>query len=240
MKKSLIQLIIIFGFLTIAVSQILAVTVTPTQEVTNESSETPTPTVVDKEIQQLKDKVASKISEELKNSKAVAGVVTNINSLDLSITTDDKTEYEVKLDEALTKYYQVAGAVTKELAKYDLKKGDYIIVTGPQFDKSVNANVIYVDEKYIVGSGKIAEVNQSDYSIKVVTEDKENFIFDIQTSTTQQMLNIKSLDIEKIGFSKFKEGDTIHFVFKKSDLLINKTRFDVLKILIIPQEYFQK
>ena len=40
-------------------------------------------------------------------------------------------------------------------------------------------------------------------------------------------------------FNFFIEN-SINFVFKKSDLLINKTRFDVLKILIIPQEYFQK
>lgn len=201
---------------------------------------TVTPTPVDNALQELKEKVESKISEKLKNTKAVAGVVTKVDKSNLTIETDNKDTYDIKLDDTLTNYYQISGTSTKELEKEDIEKGDYIIVTGPQFDKSINANVIYVDEKYIVGSGKITEVNKDDYSIKVLTEDKETYTLDIQTKTQQQIVNIKTLELERIGFSKLKEGDTIHFIFIKSDPLGKEVRFDAEKILIIPQEYFLK
>jgi hypothetical protein len=54
------------------------------------------------------------------------------------------------------------------------------------------------------------------------------------------MLNSKTGEIEKTGFSKIKEADVIHFVVKKSSEEKEKNRYPTSKILIIPQEYFVK
>jgi hypothetical protein len=176
----------------------------------------------------------------MKNSKAVSGVVTKTGDKSLIIESDDAETIEIKLDDTLTNFYQISGTAAKEIKKEVIKSGTYVIATGPQFDNSINANVIFVDEKYIVNSGKISAVNKSDFSLEVVTNDKETITLDVQSSTTQQIINIKTLAAEKIGFSKYKEGDTIHFIVKRTNLLVDETRFDGVKILIIPQEFFLK
>lgn len=212
-------------------------TVTVTPKVTKTAS--PSAAVVEKEVQQLKEKVAA-ITERKKNQKAVAGTITAVNDKSIAISTEDNGNLEVKIDETITQFYQIAGATKKEIKKDAFKKDNYVIVTGPLQDRTITANAIYIDEKYVAMSGKITEVNKGDFSIKVATQDKETYTLDIQSKTTQQIINIKTLALEKTGFTKLKEGDTIHFVIKKSSEDAKKTRFDAHKIVVIPQEYFQK
>jgi hypothetical protein len=46
--------------------------------------------------------------------------------------------------------------------------------------------------------------------------------------------------MEKSGFSKIKEGDTVHFVVKKTGEEKELNRYSAQKILVIPQEFFIK
>ena len=101
------------------------------------------------------------------------------------------------------------------------------------------ASSIFVDESYIVESGKITEVNKDSYSVKVMNSAKEIFTLDVEFYTKQLILNIKTLELERTGFSKIKEGDYAHFVVKRG-ININDNKYSVQKILIIPQEYFIK
>lgn len=239
-QKTIILFAAVLAFSSISVqAQSPTTTLTPVVTVTTTKTTT-TPTPVDDTLQHLKEKVASKISEKMKNSKAVSGVVTKMGDKSVIIKTDDAETIEIKLDDALTNYYQISGVSTKEIKKDVIEEGTYVIATGPQFDNSINANVIYVDEKYMVRSGKISAVNKTDFSLEVVTNDKETITLDVQTGTTQQIINIKTLAAEKIGFSKYKEGDTIHFIVKRTKPLEDETRFDGVKILVIPQEFFLK
>jgi hypothetical protein len=235
MKKNIINLFIFGLFLTLVVSssaQTVTVTVEPTT--TTSSAET-------KEIQNLKDKIATKVAElQKENQKAIAGVVLSNKDGLVMLKSNDEIEYEVKIDDTLTKIYQIIGAQKKEVKFSDVKKDSYIIVTGPLIDKTVTANFIYLDEQYIVKAGKITDVNSDDYYIKVTTTEKDNYTLDIETTTTSQMLNIKTLTPEKIGFSKIKEGDTIHFVVRKTGKEEEPNRYSASKILIVPQEYFMK
>ena len=208
----------------------------------------PTKSIEDKEIQTLKEKIATKVAElREKNSKAISGIVQEINSAKtvIKVKTWREEYFEVKVDPDLTKFYQISGNQKKEVKSVAVKKGSYIIVTGLIKDKSVEANFIYLDELFIVGLGKVTEVNKEDFFISAITTDKENYTLDVESFTKQQMLNIKSLNIENVGFSKIKEGDTIHFVIKKTESNLAITakelnRFSTQKILIIPQEYFIK
>jgi len=69
--------------------------------------------------------------------------------------------------------------------------------------------------------------------------DKTVYTLSIETSTKQQIVNIKTLETERIGFSKIKEGDSIHFVVKVNGDEKNN-EYSTEKILIVPQEYFMK
>lgn len=199
----------------------------------------PSAEVTKTEITDLKEKIATKVAElRKKNQKAIAGRITAIKGSTITIKTADDTEYEIKVDSDLTKAYLI-GTTKKDIKVSDLKVGLYIITTGPILDKTVDANYIYQDESFTVLSGKITEINKDDFSIKVLTTDKDTYTLDIENSTNQTLMDIKTLALDKIGFSKLKEGDTIHFVIKKTGTETEK-RFTAIKLVIIPQEYFQK
>jgi Cu/Ag efflux protein CusF len=199
------------------------------------------PTVVDKDIQLLKDKIANKVSEIRKqNNKAISGFVLNIDGNTMKLSNDGGGEVsQVKFDDTLTKVFRVLGATKKEIKIDDIAKNDYTIVSGVVADNIITANVVLIDENFLVDSGKITEINKETYNIKVLTSDKNTYSLDIETSTKQYMVNIKTLLRETIGFSKLKEGDTVHFVVKKTFSEKNNN-YSAVKILIIPQEYFIK
>lgn len=202
------------------------------------ASSSPT-VVVDKDIQQLKDKIANKVSEiRKKNNKAVSGFVLNIDGNTMKLSNNGEVN-QVKFDDTLTKVFRVLGTTKKEIKTNDIAKNDYAIVSGVVADNIITANVVLIDENFLVDSGKITEVNKETYNIKVLVSDKNTYSLDIETSTKQYMVNIKTLLIETIGFSKLKEGDTIHFVVKKTGEEKNNN-YSAIKILIIPQEYFIK
>ena len=60
------------------------------------------------------------------------------------------------------------------------------------------------------------EINKDSFNIEVLTNDKNTYSLDFESDTKQSMLNIKSLELEKAGFGKIKEGDTLHFVVKEN------------------------
>jgi len=206
---------------------------TPTQEASASPS-----VVVDKDIQQLKDKIANKVSEIRKQNRAISGFVTSIDGNNMKLSTTGEVN-QVKFDDSLTKVFKVLGTTKKEIKKEDVEKNDYVIASGVVSDNIITANVILIDENFVADSGKITEINKEDYNIKVLTTDKSTYSLDIETTTKQYMVNIKTLLLEAIGFSKLKEGDTVHFVVKKSGTEKNNN-YSATKILIIPQEYFIK
>lgn len=206
---------------------------TPTKEASA------SPTTVDKDIQQLKDKIANKVSEIRKqNNRAISGFVSNIDGDSMKLSTVGEVN-QVKFDDSLTKVFKVLGTTKKEIKKEDVSNNDYVIASGVVADNIITANVVLIDENFVADSGKITEINKENYNIKVLTTDKSTYSLDIETSTKQYMINIKTLLSETIGFSKLKEGDTVHFVVKKTGLE-KDNNYSATKILIVPQEYFIK
>lgn len=244
MKKTLLA-VTITGALAMSMPLVAyAATGTPaptktSQQTTTAPKVSPTESQSQKAIDDLKKKVESKVTE-LKdtNRKTLAGFITNIKDKKISVQSDTGT-YEVETDADVTTVYKISGTATSEVELDTLKKGDYILVNGPEIGKSVTANAIYLDEHYISKSGKIIEVNSDNFYIKVSTLEKDTYTLDIEKTTTSQLLDIKTLKLGTVGFSKLKEGDNIHFTAKKgSDKA--ETRFSTIKAIIIPQEYFNK
>lgn len=232
---ALIMSLLVAGVVTVPV---MAQSSTP--KPISKETQAPTEAPLDDEVDKLKEKVAETVSE-LKGTteKAIGGIVKSIkgNTLVLTHDGDDRT---VTLDDTLTKYYQIAGTKINDLEKKDVENGDYVFVQGPEISSEITANAIYEDTPYTIISGKITAVDSSNYSINVISIDKVNYTIDIQTKTTQQMLNIKTLELEKIGFSKLKEGDSIHIVIKTNLENQKATRYDAERVLIIPNEYFMQ
>lgn len=232
--KKLLQNTLLLGYLvSLLVGSAMAQT-------PSTASSSPT-VVVDKDIQLLKDKIANKVSEIRKqNNKAISGFVQSIDGNAMKLNNNGSGEVnQVKFDDTLTKVFKILGATKKEIKTNDIAKNDYAIVSGVVTDNIITANVVLIDENFLVDSGKITEINKENYNIKVLTSDKNTYSLDIETGTKQYMLNIKTLLRETVGFSKLKEGDTVHFVVKKTAEEKNNS-YSAVKILIIPQEYFIK
>src|SRR3990167_10281498 len=226
----------IFGFAIIVIFIFIAYPVRSQTSPTDVAVPTitkPEPTEdLDDEVDKLKEKVAEKVSELSKNEDRVtSGVVSKVADSSLTL---GKNEIEISIDDTLTTYYEVQGSAIREIKQDDIAKNDYTFVIGPEINGVITANAVYKDQKYMVISGKITKVNQSDFSIEIVSLDKTAYTLDIQTQTTQRMLNIKSLAIEAIGFSKLKEGDAIHVVVKSDPEKPEATRFDAERLLIVP------
>ena len=197
--------------------------------------------VAEDEIQNFKEKIASKVAElTKKEQKAVSGFVIKVSEKQLTIKTEDSQDYQIKIDDILTKVYQIAGNQKKEIKIIQITKNDYVIVNGPISDNTISANYIFIDETYLINVGKVTEIDKENFSLKVATADKETVSLDIETSTKQLILDIKTLELVRSGFSKIKEGDTVHFIVKKKQSDKTETSFTAIKILIIPQEYFIK
>lgn len=203
-------------------------------------SASPTGETEDTAIEKLKEKVANKVTEiRRKNNKALAGTVISRTSQSLKIKTNSSEEYEIKLDDALTKYFKILGTKKQEMKSEDVEVEDYAIVTGVLTDKVMTANTVFTDERFLVMSGKISQVDKDNFSLRIVTTAKEEIDLDIENTTKQSMINIKTHEPEPSGFTKIKEGDTIHFVVSRP-LNTKDKNYTARKILIIPQEYFLK
>lgn len=188
----------------------------------------------------LKEKVADKVEEiRRENNKAISGFVLSNDGSLIKIKSNSGEEFQVKLDPDLTKYFQITGSIKKEIKSEDVVEDDYIIVTGVVTDKTISANAIFIDENFLVLTGRVSQVDSANFSLKVVTTAKEEIGIDIESATKQSIVNIETVEIESTGFSKIREGDTIHFVVKKTPDITNNT-YSAEKLLIIPQEYFIK
>lgn len=244
MKKTLFFAILIIGLS----SNVLAVTITPTITSSAKMVLSPEPTstqstkssIIDKSIELLKQRIATSVAKIEKSvSKLNIGHISKIDKAGIEIKAKDGKLFKVIIDNTITKVYLLSGITKKEVKSDTLALNDYVIISGPPLENSITANNIYIDEEFIVSSGKITEIDNSEFTIKVITVDKDNYTLNIENSTRQLMLDVRTNAMNTTGFSKIKVGDTIHFVAKKP--LDNKTlTITPQKILIIPQEYFMK
>ena len=167
------------------------------QSVTEKSTPvevSPTKSQEEVELESFKEKIATKVAElREKNLKAVSGEVLTIDTTSgsIKIKSDSEEEFEVRVDNDLTKYYQISNNQKFEIDESKVGVGTYIIATGIIKEKIIEANFIYIDETFIVATGKIFEVNSDDYYISIISSDKENYTLDIEKKTKQTILSRK-------------------------------------------------
>jgi hypothetical protein len=77
-------------------------------------------------------------------------------------------------------------------------------------------------------------------TIKVISTDKDNYTLNVVRTTKISLIDSKTLELEKITLAKMKEGDTIHFTYSYDPESKDEFNVNAQKIVIIPQEYFQK
>jgi len=175
---------------------------------------TATPTVSDqmKQIESLKDRLATKVAELNQSQRtAIYGTVKAVSSTTVTVSTATK-DIKIELSDTL-KVFQMIKAKRTALTTDDIAKNDVVTVFG-NYDTTLDllkGAIVFIQTPDSVRiSGKITATNKTDYTITIETPEKKEYTIDFETFTKTLAFNGSAL--EKGGFSKLIVGDTIHVV----------------------------
>jgi hypothetical protein len=180
---------------------------------------TPTPTPVTKpskaalneklseQINQLKEKIASRVSElNLVEKRGMIGTVSEVSGSKITLKDIQGQIRFVDVDE-ITKF---SSASNKTFGLSDITKGTKISVLGlyNKQSKRILARFINVSVDPVFLNGSIIAVDTKNFFLTIKTSEEKEIKLDVQTSTK---LNTYDEDdgLIKYGFSKFEVGDRI-------------------------------
>lgn len=174
----------------------------------------PAPTTSEKaqQIEDLKERLATKVAELRQAQRmAVYGTIKSVSISQFTVETKTK-DLKIELTDEIKIFQKIKGE-RKELTTENLEKGDIVTVFG-EYDATLEllkAKVVFIQATDPIRiAGKITEVNKKDYTITILTADATTYTIDFETITKTSVWNGKEL--EKGGFSKLIVGDTIHVV----------------------------
>jgi hypothetical protein len=236
--KKLLYIITLLTFVLWNTSYASAQTVTPKQNATPTISETVNEKL-NSQINQLKDKIASRVSElNLVEKKGVTGVSTSkITLKDLSGNTK-----LIDIDE-ITKFSSSSARGTFGLS--DLTKGTKINVLGlyNKQSKRILARFISTAVNPVFLSGTISEIDSKNFTANIISTDLKNTKIDVGTTTKISLHNTED-GLTRIGFTRLVAGNmvtAVGFPDKNDPSLIVASRIVVLpdlpkdpKVSIIP------
>jgi hypothetical protein len=196
-------------------------------EITKTSSDTP------QIIQDLKEKIATKVAELRKsNKKIIKGTVYSLNGNELKVKDKSNQIFTITLDELAENLFQLTTNSKKKIEKNKLIKEFPVLVYGSVIESSLSPDRIYMYTLESVFEGRLQRIN-SDYSIEVISSNGSVRTFDIETSTKQKLFDKTAMKIIASGFSKYKEGD---YIIANYTVENDSTRSAAIRTIIIPQE----
>lgn len=175
-------------------------------------SPSPAPTASEKaqQIEDLKERLATKVAELRQAQRmAVFGTVKSVSISQFTVETKTK-DLKIELTDDIKIFQNIKG-VRKELTAENLEKGDIVTVFG-EYDTTLeflNAKVVFIQSTDPVRiSGTIKETSKADYTITIETPESKTYTIDFETTTKTMVWNGKEL--AKGGFSKLAVGNAIH------------------------------
>lgn len=211
-------------------------TVTPPPSKASTPSATPSDIINKlKQIQILKEKIATKVAEiREKEKKAISGVVKSIDQSTLVISKNGQDLVASISEDTL--YYSFTKEGKNETTSKSVKIGSLISIfgyTGEGANK-LAAKYIYNQTSPIFIVGKIADIDKEKFTI-TVRERQENQLVDIETYT-KNFVFTRERGRQKIGFSKLKIGDTVHIIGTANTKEENRvTAVSILVLSFTPQ-----
>ena len=176
-------------------------------------SATPSSSVIDnlKKIQNLKEKIATKVAEIRQNEKAgLFGTIKKIDKTTFTITNKNIDRSFTSTEDTI--YYSLSDGTKKESSFQNLKAGTAITILG-YYDESkttLSAKYVYIEKPNIHLTGKIADIDKTNFTI-TIKEPQGSTIVDIENFTKITTFS-KEKGTIKIGFSKLNIGDSIHVI----------------------------
>lgn len=174
----------------------------------NSASTSAAPSGIIQEINNLKDRIASKVAQlNLVEKRGIIGTVTDIGGTQLTLSDKDANIRYIDVDE-LTKFSSPSAKGSFGIS--DITKGTTIGVLGRYNKDSRRTLARFIDVLILpqVISGEVMTVDADNYLIKVITSDKTQWKIDFET-TTKTYVNTKADGTIKSGFSKIKQNERV-------------------------------
>ena len=206
MKLSLVASVIIPLLIAGSVwAQTGSPTLTPTIKAT------PT-TATDKKIEDLKERLATKVAELSQTQRhAIFGT---IKTTSLSTTTIETTTKDVKIEltDEIQIFQMIKGKRT-QLSTEDLAKGDVVSVFG-EYEATLDllkAKIIFIQGAFPLRvAGTVTEVDAKAFTLTIQPSEGPGYIIDIEKSTKTSLWDGST--IAKSGFSKIQAGEVVHVI----------------------------
>ena len=199
------------ALLTTILSIFLFVTPTSAQSPTEEPQDSSVAEKLDEQINELKEKIASRVSElDLVEKRGMIGVVDEVKSNQITITSIAGETRFIDVDE-ITKF--ASGNSTGTFGISDLKKGTRISILGNYNKQSKRVLARFINTHTVPTrySGTITEVDQQNYQVTINTIEQKEAVIDIETSSDIYAYT-KEAGLVRYGFSKLEVGDRISVV----------------------------
>lgn len=209
---------------------ILSLTLTGTAYAAKAPTANPTQ-VINNQIDQLKDKIASRVSElNLVEKRGIIGTIADVTNNQITVNDTEGNSRYIDVDE-ITKFSSAASNSSFGLS--DLKKGMQVSVLGIYNKESQRILARYIDTVTLPKrvSGEIAAIDSKNFQLTISTDDGKSANVEIDTtSTVNSYSNGGSLN--KYGFSKLNVGDRVEVIGypdkKDATLIITDRMIDFL------------
>lgn len=183
----------------------------PTPEVQNTPS--PTPENKLKLIEDLKNRIATKVAELRQNEKrAIFGVVKSASLSTITLESGSK-EIKAEVGDEITVVQFLRGVRTK-LTLDDVSKNDVVTLFG-DYDQTLDllkAKVVFIESTPPVKvNGVIRSIDLKEFTLSVATGDNKTYTIDVEKDT-KTFLWEPAGGIVKSGFSKLTVGETVHIL----------------------------
>lgn len=200
---------IIITFLSFPSVPVFAASATPssTPKISTTSATT-------KKIEDLKDRLATKVAELRQTSRrALYGTVKSTSITSFVVETKTKDVKIEMLDEI--KVIQYLKGKRTSLTTDDIAKGDLVTVFG-EHDATLDllkANIVFIQSTDPARvSGVVTARDDQEFTLTMTTPQNQTYTIDIEKATKTLAWNRLKKEIVKSGFSKIAVGATVHIV----------------------------
>lgn len=219
------------AFLTILITLLILTVSFSFAQALEEDESTTTTTSSSDQLDELKEKIASKVAElKLTEKRGITGTVTDTSNTQVTILDLEGNQRFIDIDE-LTKFYSSSN---DDFGVSDIEEGDAIGVLGIYNKQSRRIlareiNTITIP-KFV--NGIVISVNEDYYTLDIATNSNKKITADVERITKTFSYNDES-GLSKSGFSKVEKNVNILLVGYQDKT--DKNRITASRIILLPE-----
>ncbi len=199
------------------------------------AASTPTPTLppIEQQINELKDRIASRVAElKLVEKRGIMGTVTDVSDTQITLKDVNGDTRFVDVDE-LTKFIGNNNS-GESFGISDIKKNDDLGVIGLYNKQSrrILARVVEVTTNPKIVDGSIATIDSENFIIHIATEKGEQIQVEFETTTKTLSFTRADNKLVRSGFSKLLVGESV-FVVGFPDKTV-KDQINADRVIVLP------